>query len=128
MIEIKEVITKSDIKKFINFPHKLYKGVPYFVPFLNVDEKNKFNPEKNESFDDCIVKSFIAIKDGKVVGRICGIIQKLYMKKQIKNECVFQDLTASTMIKSQMHFFLHLKNGQKSREWRLFMDQWATMI
>lgn len=81
MIEIKEVITKSDIKKFVNFPHKLYKGVPYFVPFLNVDEKNKFNPKKNESFEDCIVKSFIAINNGKVVGRLCGIIQKLYNEK-----------------------------------------------
>ncbi len=81
MIEIKEVVTKSDIKKFVNFPHKLYKGIPYFVPFFNVDEKNKFNPNKNESFEDCIVKSFLAFNNGKVVGRICGIIQKLYNDK-----------------------------------------------
>lgn len=81
MIEIKEVVSKSDIKKFVNFPHKLYKGVPYFVPFLNIDEKNKFNPKKNESFDDCIVKCFLAYKGGVLVGRICGIIQKLYNEK-----------------------------------------------
>jgi len=89
MIEIKNVVTKSDIKKFVNFPHKLYKGVPYFVPFLNVDEKNKFNPDKNESYDDCIVQSFLASKDGKVVGRICGIVQKLYNEKNMQKRVRF---------------------------------------
>lgn len=81
MIEIKEVVTKSDIKNFINFPHKLYKGNPNFVPFLNVDEINKFDAKKNESFDDCITKCFLAYKDGKLVGRVAGIIQKLYNEK-----------------------------------------------
>jgi GNAT superfamily N-acetyltransferase len=81
MVEIKEVKTKRDISKFVNFPHKLYKGVPYFVPFLNIDEKNKFDPDKNESYDDCTVVSYLALRDGEVVGRICGIIQKLYNQK-----------------------------------------------
>ncbi len=81
MVEIKEVSTKKDIKRFVNFPHKLYKNNPHFVPFLNIDEVNKFNPKKNESFDDCIVKCYIALRDKKVVGRVAGIIQKLYNEK-----------------------------------------------
>lgn len=81
MVEIKEVVTKGDIKKFVDYPNKLYKGNPNFVPFLNIDEKNKFNQKKNESFDDCDTKCFLAYRDGKIVGRIAGIIQKLYNKK-----------------------------------------------
>ena len=81
MIEIKEVKTKKDIRNFVKFPHKLYKGNPYFVPFLDIDEINKFDKKKNESYDDCIVKCFLAYKDNVIVGRIAGIIQKLYNKK-----------------------------------------------
>jgi len=81
MVEIKEVKTKGDIKKFVNYPHKLYKKIDNFVPFLNVDEINKFDKKKNESYDDCEVKCFLAYKDGKIVGRIAGIIQKLYNDK-----------------------------------------------
>ena len=81
MIEIKEVKTKSDIKQFVKFPFSLYKGNPYFVPCLNIDEINKFDKDKNESYDDCDVKCFLAYKDGKIVGRIAGIIQRLYNQK-----------------------------------------------
>lgn len=81
MVEIREVKTKKDIKTFISFPNKLYKGNKNFVPFLNIDEKNKFNPKKNESYDECDVKCFLAYRDGNVVGRIAGIIQKTYNKK-----------------------------------------------
>ncbi len=81
MIEIKEVINKNDIKKFVDFPHKLYKNNPHFVPFLNVDEINKFDAKKNESFEDCDTKCFLAYKDGELVGRIAGIIQKAYNEK-----------------------------------------------
>lgn len=81
MIEVKEVKTKKEIKTFVNFPHTLYKGNKNYVPFLNIDEVNKFDKNKNESYDDCIVKCFLAYKDNKVVGRIAGIIQKLYNQK-----------------------------------------------
>ena len=81
MITIKEVKSKSDIKKFVNYPHKLYKGNKNFVPFLNIDEVNKFDPDKNESYHDCSVKCFLAYKDKEIVGRIAGIIQKLYNEK-----------------------------------------------
>ena len=39
MVEIKEVKTRKDIKEFIEFPLRLYKNVPYFVPPLYGDEK-----------------------------------------------------------------------------------------
>ena len=51
------------------------------MPFLYIDEVNKFDEKKNESYDDCIVKCFLAYKDDKIVGRIAGIIQKLYNAK-----------------------------------------------
>lgn len=82
MIEIKEVKTKKEKKLFVDFPIKLYKNCPYYVPNLRGDELNLFSPKKNVSYADCDIIFFLAHKDGEVAGRICGIEQKIYNKKE----------------------------------------------
>lgn len=81
MIEIREIHSKKDIKTFVDFPTKLYKGVPEYSYPLRMDELNMFNPKKNLAYKDCEVAMFLAYKDGEVVGRIAAIIQKLYNAK-----------------------------------------------
>lgn len=81
MIQIKEVKTKKDLKTFVDFPTKLYKGVTqYSYPFRS-DEFTMFSPKKNPCYKDCEVVMYLAYKQGKVVGRVAGIIHKLYNKK-----------------------------------------------
>lgn len=80
MITIQEVKTKKDIKAFIEFPLRLYKGNPYFVPPLYMEEKKLFNKvtvysEQAESV------FYLAKQDGKVVGRIQGILQRVSNEK-----------------------------------------------
>lgn len=74
MIEIKEVTTKKDVKKFAKYPVKLYKNCPYYVPVVRGDELNTFNSKKNASLVYQEAKGFLAYKDGELVGRIAGII------------------------------------------------------
>ncbi len=74
MVEIKEVVSKKDIRKFINFPLDLYDGNKFFVPPLYIDELKMF--KKNYVYNDqCEHKCFLAYKDNKVVGRIQVILQ-----------------------------------------------------
>ncbi len=73
-IEIKEVISNSDINKFIRFPYSLYKNNPYWVPVLDVDEKMSLSKTKNPAFEFCEARYWLAFMDGKIVGRIGGII------------------------------------------------------
>ncbi len=80
MIEIKEVKTKKDKKMFVDFPTKLYEGCKQYVHPLRMDELNLFS-EKNVSYEDCDTIYFLAYKDGKVVGRIAGIEQRIYNQK-----------------------------------------------
>ena len=80
MIEIKEVKTKSDKKKFVDFPTKLYKNCKQYVHPLRMDELNLFS-EKNVSYEDCDTVYFLAYKNGQIVGRIAGIEQKIYNQK-----------------------------------------------
>jgi len=81
MIEIKQIKSKKDIKKFVDFPTKLYKGVKEYSYPLRGDELDMFNEKKNASYADCDVALFLAYKDGEVVGRVAGLVQKLYNKK-----------------------------------------------
>lgn len=78
MINITEVRTASQRRAFVRFPLKLYKDCPYYVPSVYADEKNITLPQKNPSLATCEICCFLAEKDGKIVGRAAGIIQKKY--------------------------------------------------
>ncbi len=75
-IEIKEVITDSDLKKFIRFPYTLYKNNPYWVPCLDMDEKMTLSKVKNPAFEFCDARYWLAYQDGEIVGRIGGILNR----------------------------------------------------
>ncbi len=83
MVIVKEAITKKEIKQFVNFPLKLYKNNPYFVPPLYGDEMKALN-HKSPYESEIESKFFLAYKDNNVVGRIQGIIQKQY--NELKSE------------------------------------------
>ncbi|MDY0278171.1 MAG: hypothetical protein RBQ97_08805 [Acholeplasma sp.] len=88
MILIREVKTKRQGKLFTEFPNKLYKKVPAFVPALSIDENTVFNKKKNPVHEYVESIRFLAYKDGKLVGRIAGIINHKinyeFNKKQVR--------------------------------------------
>lgn len=88
-IAIKEVITKRDLKKFVLFPFKLYKGNKYWVPPLVFDEIKTLSKDKNPAFDFCDVKCWLAYKENEIVGRIAGIINHKYNEKWNQNSARF---------------------------------------
>ena len=77
MLEIIEVKTKKQRREFVNYPLRLYKGNPWFVPPLYGDELKIFTP-KNVYYKTCLSSFFLAVRDGESVGRIQGIVQKQY--------------------------------------------------
>ena len=85
MVNVIEVKTRKQRKQFVDFPTALYENCPYYVHPLRMDEINNFNPKKNVSYDDCETACFLAIEDGRDVGRIAAIIQKLYNEKGLSN-------------------------------------------
>ena len=88
MITIKEVLTKKESKLFTIFPHSLYENVAEYVPPLNLDEIELFDPNKNPIFEYCEAIRFLAYKGDKIVGRVAGIINldlnKNYNKAQVR--------------------------------------------
>ncbi|MFC4162365.1 GNAT family N-acetyltransferase [Epilithonimonas zeae] len=85
-IIIKQVVTESDLIKFIKFPMELYKNNPNFVPPLINDEKDIWNKDENPALLYSQAKQFLAYKNDKIVGRIAVMInnkeaQELGIKK-----------------------------------------------
>ncbi|MGM9646384.1 MAG: hypothetical protein ACI3XS_06820 [Eubacteriales bacterium] len=80
MIEIQTVRTKKQQKEFLEFPLKMYRDNPFFVPPLYGDEKKIFRPDFVYN-DTCKSEYFLAVKDGVTVGRISAIIQNASNEK-----------------------------------------------
>jgi len=80
-IIIKQVTTKSDLKKFVKFPMNIYKDNKYYVPPLIRDEMEMFSPKKNPAYEVAESKEFLALKVGKIVGRISAILHHTANKK-----------------------------------------------
>ena len=75
-INIEEATSKKDLKRFIRFPHTLYKKSPYWVPPLHFDEITTLSAKSNPAFEFCKAKYWLAYKDNQIVGRIAGIINE----------------------------------------------------
>jgi hypothetical protein len=73
-ISVIPVKTARDLRRFARFNVQLYRNDPYAVPDLIRDTINSFKPSKNAAFEFCEAQPFIALKDGKVVGRVAAII------------------------------------------------------
>jgi hypothetical protein len=82
MIVVREIFKKKDIKKFIDFPNKLYKKNPYYIPCFFSDEMNLLNKKKNPAYEYCETRLFLAYEGKKIVGRVCALINHAYNEKK----------------------------------------------
>ena len=73
-IEIRPVRTRSELKKFVNFPEKLYRDNPYYVPPLVFDQMDTLDQEKGAAQEFCDSELYLAYKDGELAGRVAAIV------------------------------------------------------
>ena len=74
MIEIKRITNARGLGQFVQFYYDLYRDNDFAVPFLRFDEVATLRRDKNPSFECCEAEYFLALKEGKVVGRVAALI------------------------------------------------------
>lgn len=74
LVTIREATTKRELIDFMEFPLKLYKDSPYYVPDILMSQVADMDRTKNPAFAFCDAKCFLAYRDGKIVGRIMAIL------------------------------------------------------
>ena len=78
--KVREVVTRKDLKTFIRFPEELYKGCDNYVPPLRKGQEHDLTHAASLKY--CVRKMWLAEDgDGRVVGRICAIINPRYNEK-----------------------------------------------
>ncbi len=88
-VEIREVTSKKELKKFIWFGINLYKDCEFAAPPLMMDDLLNLSKGKNPALDFCETAYFLAFKNGKIVGRIACIINPVANESWNKKDARF---------------------------------------
>lgn len=76
-ITINKVRTKQEMNDFIQLPHRLYAHCPQYVPDLDSDIRETFDPRKNAGLEYSDIQPFVAYDgQGVCVGRVAAIINR----------------------------------------------------
>ncbi|MCK4430578.1 MAG: hypothetical protein KAW19_04675, partial [Candidatus Aminicenantes bacterium] len=67
-INIKEVKSRKDLKKFIFLPEKIHANDKNWVHPIYMDERKYFNPKKNKAFSHNDTILLLAYKGKELVG------------------------------------------------------------
>ena len=86
---IQTVESRKQLRAFVKFPLDLYKGCPYYVPNIDLDEMSILDSQKNPMGKYSRSRKFLAYKDGKVVGRVIAIINEIANKNWDHKEVRF---------------------------------------
>jgi GNAT superfamily N-acetyltransferase len=75
MLSVQQIDTKSrkEVEQFIQFPYRLYKNCPQWVPPLLMDARLPLQRDKHPFYEHSTGDFFIALQDGRVVGRIAAL-------------------------------------------------------
>lgn len=75
------VESRADLKRFILFPHRLYRGNPFWVPPLIRDEMDTLSPVSNPAYEHAEARLYLARRNGTVVGRVAAILSHAANRK-----------------------------------------------
>jgi GNAT superfamily N-acetyltransferase len=91
MLEIQhiDVNSKSDARRFVEFPYQHYRDCKQWVPPLFVDAYMFLNRQKHPFYEHSDADFFVAVRDGQVVGRIAAIENKPYNQYHGKQQAQF---------------------------------------
>ncbi len=81
VVQLQEVTTLRELRAFVRFPLRLYRGSPTYVPALIADELNTLRWDRNPAFDVCEARYWLARRDGRVVGRVAAIHHPGYAER-----------------------------------------------
>lgn len=85
-LEVSEVSSRSDLRKFIHLPAAIHKNHHNWVQPVYMDEWKFFNPGKNHLFENSDTLLLLARKNGKAAGRVMGIINRKYNEAHHEND------------------------------------------
>ena len=84
-IRVIQIESARDKKRFLQLPWLLYKNDPYWIPPLWGEQKELVNYAKCPFYEKNECQTFLATKDGQVVGRIAAILNRGHIERYKEN-------------------------------------------
>jgi GNAT superfamily N-acetyltransferase len=84
-VEIRSVSGGKDLKRFIDLPYALHANSPQWVPPLKLERRLFLHRKMNAFFTHGEAEYFLALRDGRVVGRISAHVNDAFNDYQRKN-------------------------------------------
>ena len=72
-VEQVDLQSKRQVRRFVDIPYRLYKHHPQWVPSLRMDVELMLNKQKHPFYEHSDADFFIAVRDGRDVGRVAAI-------------------------------------------------------
>lgn len=76
-VEIRAVRTRAELDRFIRLPARLSAADPCFVPPLLQERREALSPARNPYFEHAEAGFWLALRDGRDVGRISAQVDRL---------------------------------------------------
>jgi hypothetical protein len=117
MLTIEKVNTenKKQVRRFVELPYQIYKNCSQWVPPLNIDAYNQLNRKKHPFHEHSDVDFFLAVRDGKDVGRIAVIENKPYNQYHNKKTANFYFFECENDSEAATALFNTVEEWSKSR-------------
>ncbi len=88
-VVVEPVRDRRDLRRFVDYMYDRNANDPHWVPPLRLSEHQRLNPNKNPFFDHADVQLLLARREGRVVGRIAGIDDRLHRERYNDNLAMF---------------------------------------
>jgi hypothetical protein len=121
IIEKVDTNNKAQVKRFVEFPYKLYKNCPQWVPPLLIDAYTYLNRKKHPFHEHSDVDFFIAVRDGKDVGRIAAIENKPFNEYHKTKKVDFYFFDCENDLEAATALFNTVTDWTKARSLDLIM-------
>jgi len=117
MIQIKPFVfdNRKELKTFIEIPFQLYSNVPQWVPPVRMDVRTMLNKKKHPFYEHSDAQAFLAYRDGKAVGRIAVMENRLFNQVQHKNVASFTLLDCEENLQTLQALVNAAKDWAKAR-------------
>lgn len=80
-LQVTPVVGAAALTRFIRFPYEIYAGDPHWVPPLEMERKDFFNPKKNPFYQFGEAQLFLAHRNGRPVGRISAQVHRGHLER-----------------------------------------------
>jgi ribosomal protein S18 acetylase RimI-like enzyme len=134
-MEIHQVQTKRDMRRFITFPYKFYRNDPMWIAPLRSEQWAQYDANKNPMLEHCDFTLFLLMEGDQVLGRISAFIDHLAVKHWDASiglfgayECI-DDVDGSKMLLNAAKDWLR-ENGVKAMRgpWSFASQEWGLVI